>query len=749
MGRWLATWVLGHRVAVLVAIAIITIIGLAGTTRLAFDSRLDIWFLEDDPEILTYQAFLEAFQTDEVVVVGLFAPDIWDPAVLSELDNLTRGMAEVPQVRHCRSLANAQVFAGEDLSPALLFSNFPPSTSEIVAAKEKVQTPLLRFFVAPDGKAAAIVVALDPSADTFEEKVAVVQGLKRLASTSEFEVHLAGTPVINEAVFRYSREDLAQLGLIAVLMIFAVGFVVFRHLPSAVLPLTVVVLAVVWLLGLMGWLGLKLDLLSQALVTVLLAVGVADSIHVIADYHRLLALGHLRRDALIEAVDSVFVPAFFTCLTTAAGLLSLTSSHLAPVRRVGWLEAIGVGFALILALSWLVVILSFLARPQAAVLERRPLGSVLFSKLGQPSVGRQRAVLASFVALTLGGIWLARDVPVGANPAAYFREQDPVRQNLARIDAALGGSTTIELLVRSKEKLEDPAILARLDQLADYLETLPAVTQVVSVNDVLRQAKGAVTGTVALPATKNEAAQLYLLLEDQLGALITPDLLTARLSAQVRMSEAAALAAHIPQIEAELALRFPDPSLTVTPTGFVKLISEMELYIVESQVQSFSSAWVTITILLMLVLKSWRLGLFALIPNITPVILGLAFMKLMGIRLDPGTAMIAGITLGLVVDDTVHLMKRVESLLSKGATLEVAVAQAVAQAGPAVVATSVILATGFGVLALGRFSPNVHLGTISALVILSALVADLWVTPAALLRWGPYLRLGKTAVKSP
>jgi len=172
--------------------------------------------------------------------------------------------------------------------------------------------------------------------------------------------------------------------------------------------------------------------------------------------------------------------------------------------------------------------------------------------------------------------------------------------------------------------------------------------------------------------------------------------------------------------------------LKVTPTGFIKLMGDMEHYLFRSQVRSLLSAFVAITLMMFVLLRSLRLGAFSMIPNLVPILLGLSFMAVAGIALDPGTVMIGSIALGLVVDDTVHFLVRLRRNVDRHA-LEDAIAATMKQTGRPIVVTSIALGAGFAVMGLGSFTPNVAFGIVSAIVVILAMLADLVMLPAALL----------------
>ncbi len=190
----------------------------------------------------------------------------------------------------------------------------------------------------------------------------------------------------------------------------------------------------------------------------------------------------------------------------------------------------------------------------------------------------------------------------------------------------------------------------------------------------------------------------------------------------------------------ELNKEYQSDELHVEVTGYVKMMSEMEHYLLNSQIRSLMVAFVVITLMMLLLLRSARLAIFSMIPNFVPIALGLAFMVPMGIALDPGTVMIGSIALGLVVDDTVHFLVRLRRNLATS-DRPGAIEKTMEQTGRPIIQTSIILALGFSVLTLGSFTPNVAFGLISAAVIILAVVADLVMLPAALIVIKP--RFGK------
>ena len=574
----------------------------------------------------------------------------------------------------------------------------------------------------------------------MEDKVAVVEEIRKLASLlarNGTEVVITGTPAINEAVVRHSQRDFATVGAAALILIVLLCALIFRGTIAALIPLLVVAIAVSWTFGLMAGLGIRLNLVSQALLTVLLAVGVADSVHVLVEVRAAMSRGETSADAIVSAAKTLAVPCFFTTLTTALGLLSLLSSRLAPIAQFGWLAAIGVTFALVATFS-LIPVFVFDRRAPPSTLSRFAPISI---RLSRQTVFVDRAVLIVALGATIAAIAGASKLEVGSNPGSYFLPNDPVRLDMQRVDGALGGSTSIELLATSSTSLARHDALIRLRKLQDWLEGLPSAQRSTSIADFYRAANLGVTGEDAIPSDPQRLAQLRLLLEGEpsLEHFVSSDERSGRISVRVSMSEAAALSDHLPEVQAKLDREASGASLHVRPTGFVKMISQMELYIVDSQLRGGLLAFLLVSAMMVVLFGSLRIGLFAMIPNLLPVVWGVGLMRVFDIQVDPGTAMVGSIALGLVVDDTVHLLSRLQRALRLGEPIEVALDSAIRTVGPAMTSTSAILVAGFGVLTFGSFTPNIYLGLVASAVIIFAWIADLIVLPAAIRVFRPRL----------
>lgn len=756
-GARYTAWLVKYRLLVVLLTVALAAASAVGASKLEFDSTLEGWLLEDDPGLVAYRDFIDRFVGDEISVIGVTADNVFDPKVLATIDRMSKAARKAPHAHRVRSLTNVKIFDNDPeggLEIRRLIKTLPRTAEAAAALRRKaLDNPLLAgTLVAADGKTTAIVVELVGGDNLMQRKMEQVRELEKIVAgvgaagegmPAGLGLHLGGTPVLDKAFYDYNQRDFRIILPVSSFVVLLFAWLIFRRPFFTVLPSMVVLLSLLIVFGLMGFLGLKVSILSTMVAALVLAVGVADAVHVLSDYRRNLEQGLDRAVALRRSVAHLFIPCLFTSITTAAGFLSLLTSDLSPVREGGWLSAVGVMIAFGLSMTLMPALLSFAkrhpTRQEGGPLDR--LVGAVASRMGGLSrpASVKVLVVSAVLMLAVAARLIFGGMHVGANPIGYFRPGDPVRLATELIDERLGGSTSIELLVSAPDGgLKDPEILRRMDRVQRYVETLPGVSRALSVVDYIKELNRVVHDGdkrhAVVPNSRAAVAQYYMLLEgeEEYASMVQSNESLGRVTALVNFSGSDALAKRLPEVQARLQREFAGTGASATITGFVKLMGDMEHYLVRSQIDSMLLAFAVITLMMFILLRSLRLGLLAMIPNLVPIFLGLGFMTLIGVGLDPGTVMIGSIALGLVVDDTVHFMVQLKRRARAGDSMSEAIAGTLQRAGRPIILTSVILMAGFLVATLGSFNPNVNFGFISAVVILLALLSDLVILPAAL-----------------
>jgi uncharacterized protein len=716
--------------------------------QLQYDQSIEVWFLKDDQSILNYRSFLERFEAEQVVIMAVFSDDVFSKESLETIDAMTRAAQDAPNVHRVLSIANVEVPQGTgiDVFVGPLVDELPRSAEEASALRARILTDpmLVENFTNPEGTATSIIVELQDAKSDFIGKIEMAEALRAIMDkheTATLDMALAGAPIIDEQFYKLNFRDSTLFGPLVTLMVILMTYAVFRRLSAVVVPLTVVVLSMLWTFGLMGALDLRFTLVTGVLIPIILAIGIADSVHVLSEFYHALRRGLEREQAALESTAELLVPCFFTTATTMAGMLALSTAELQPIREFGFMAAFGVGAAFLLSITMGPILLMFVRPPDANfhLQQEEDFIARFLNWLSAESINRSIAVLVSSVILVLASIYAISQMSVGTNSLLYFKEDSAIRQDTSHIDKMLGGTATFELLVETEAGgLKEPEHLKYLETVEQWLETKKDINHVVSPMDSIkvlhRVLKEEPEAKLELPETRAMNAQLFLLMEgaENFESTVQDDYSVSRMTGRVRLTNSEELAKSVPELEEQLQTDFANEKVKVSLTGFIKLMSSMEQYLLRSQLKSFLVAFVIITLMLWGLLRSFKLALFSMIPNFMPICLGLGAMSALGIPLDPGTVMIGGLALGLVVDDTVHFLVRFRRKLYSDHSMATAVAETITEVGRPITVTSIILSISFLILLLGSFTPNIHFGGVTSIVVLLALVADLLVLPSAM-----------------
>jgi predicted RND superfamily exporter protein len=671
MEQKLFSFIMRRKALVIALLAAITAILGYFAVRIEFDNSIESYFLESD--LRDYNRFLDEFGTDEIVVVAFGGEDVFTVDNFALIGTLSRKLEELPHVRRVISLTTAQVVSGRDdsvdfrdLTPVL-----PSTTRELAQIRSRAfGDPIIPgTLVSPDGRNTAIVAEIDHIIGEFDYKVELLERVRAILAALESETgktfSIAGTAVLDDAVFRYTERDQALFFPVMIVLIVSIMYLMFGRVATALLPLVVVVISVVWTYGFMSLMGYKINIISTIIGPLLMSVGIADSMHIIADY--LQETSHREASAL-ESIQrsfrNVLGPCVITSVTTILGLLALLSADLVPVRQFGLVAAAGVLAALLVTMLLLPILLALIPVSRVLSGERIQAGRFtgILSWLAAWKGRRSAIVLIACAAAVPLTAYSLRHLTLGTNSLDYFRGNDSVRSDTEWVDGKIGGTTSLEFLIEADaaDALTDPALLERIESFQAYLREVPGITKVFSVTDVLKTLNRAFHGgeerAFRIPDSPILVAQELLIVEGSadLDALLSRDRSRARISARVAMDASRELAHQMPEVEARMRRTFGEAA-TVTPTGIVYLMHQMEGYLLSTQVKSFLLAFAVVTVVMAAALGSLKLGALAMIPNLLPIAIALALMPVLGIPLDVGTVMIAGVALGLVVDDTTIL----------------------------------------------------------------------------------------------
>jgi predicted RND superfamily exporter protein len=733
----LAGLALGRGRWVIAALALATLAFAVGWARLDWSDDPEILALEGSDELDFYREFVARWGSDELIVLGWEVDDAFSPGALEKLRELCDALLDLEGVRWVSSLDTAFSI---DTGPFGPYAR-PLVPDEIGDADgvraEALGNPFVRgALVSGDGRLLLAAVQLEGEAlDDNAAQQRVLAQLDALLARPEFaalDVHLAGAPIFDRALSQLNRRDNAIFTPLALAIIALALFALFRALAPVALALAVLGATVVWTLGAMGWLGVPMNITTSLLPPLLMVIAVADGIHVLSCYVDELGRGKSRERALRDTLAEVARPCLWTSLTTALGFASLLSVRIESVRSFAAFAALGVAFALLHSLVLM-----------PALLVRVPLGAAVRGRAPLPGLGllaraarHPRLALAlALVPLGAAAFALPR-VEVATHDGEFFRDSHPLNRAYRMLEARIGGVTPFELELAPPPgaELRSAATVRAVQALQRELEAVPELTHGTSIADLLA------ASTPGLDLSDSGAVERALFLAGTLAPEEVEHYLhdeppRARISARALAMTSARSSELLGWVRERAAAVLP-AGWSARATGLVPVFSQMEQYLVTGQLTSYGLAAASIFAVFALGFRSLRLAAIALVVNVVPIALGAVLMAAAGIRLDVATVMVASIAMGIIDDDTVHLISTWKRGVERGGDPQAALEHAFDVAGRAIALTSLILVAGFAALAFSGFQPTAHFGLLVCAAVAAAVLADLLILPAALLHLG-------------
>ena len=738
--------------------------------NLYYDNANERFFVEGDPNLKAFNQLLERFGDIEYLSVGVVAPlgeDVFSQSSLAVIDELTRFFEEQPQVTQVRSLSKYEYTHSEGAMMAtddLLEDIHDPASRTAAREIIREQPMALGTLLTEDLQHTRVVARLRYQVGSNENKMALMAQLRQHLEQAQyaergFYLRLSGQPVFDEQFEVLTKRDQSWINPTMAVVMIVILFFSFRSLAAMLLPWLVIGTSIMYVTGIQGAMVWPHSVVESALVPALIIIGIGISIHVLVEFYHARADGLEPQAAAEKTIVHLWVPAFYTALTTAAGFLALGVTELLPVKQFAWLGAIGAMTLFAVSLTLLPAVLSFI-RPFSAR-TRQAVSSGLIARLTRrlPELTRryQKPLLLSGAALLTISLVLVPRLEIDSNFITYFKADNPTRQDLEYFDRQYNGLQNIDVMIDSGSEggIHDPAFLREVDQLQQWLEALPQTGAVNSLVDFHKEINQALhydeRQWYQRPEDRQMAAQ-FLLLYDNTGPeedlTDVKDFYERYLRLAVPVTNMAASDTRQLLDTIEQHLREQHPQLAFQLTGSLAMYNAQDIYINNGMSRSFAIALGIIGLSFILLFRSVKYGLIALIPSVVPILITGALLVVLGIPLNLGTMIVGAMTMGIAVDDAIHVMNRYLSARRAGHTTDQAVARAMNESGRAVIFTSIVLVTGFSVMLLGSFIPYIYTGLFAATIMALALLGDLLFLPA-LLFWIDGKRTVPLAAREP
>lgn len=751
-----AKQVVQHRLLVILAWVILLVAAGYAGRNITFDHTIERNFSADDPKVQDFNQLLHLFGDNEYLVVGISAPegqDVFNAKTLAIVDALTLFLERQEAVTQVRSLTKYQYILGdgddllvEDLFPNQSAAN--TSQTQRDAARKIIRNEALAMetLITPTLTETRIAARIQHRKESPAHKVELVKALYAFVDSQGYteqghRIRFGGQPVFDEQFETRNKSDSSLLYPLMAFIMIAILWISFRSWFVTLMPWTVIITAIGVLTGIQGLLGYPHSAVDQALVPTLIIIGIGITMHLILAFTSLQKTTQTSSAAATQAIKKLFMPSFFTSATTSIGFCTLAVTDIIPVKEMAILGAIGPLLLFLLSFSLLPALLSYRKTISAEQVKSSVADWVSgkLQYLPEMVYRNTKSILWISGFLFIGTGAALTTIKVDTNFVEYFKENNPARQDMLYFDEHFNGAMTMEVIIDSGEEngIKNPEFLQRVDLLEHYLEARNSTAKILSLLDYVKEVNQSIheenTDYYRLPSSANETAQLLFLYEnagpeEDLSDMRDFDNRYLRLTVPMVNMPASQMQQELAVINAELERNFSD--LNVKLTGVKLLFQAQDVYTSEGMVKSFVLSLIIISLFFFVLYRSFKLGLYCMIPSVLPIIMVGAATSLLGIPLDLGTMIVGAMTMGLAVDDSIHVVSRYTYAKQDGLDTLAAVKVAMKESGTAVVFSSVVLVLGFSILTLGSFIPIVYVGLFSAAIMALALLGDLLLLPA-------------------
>ena len=715
------------------------------------DNDITAWFSKEDPVYRDYERFRQEFGGTRTLIIAVKAdtPErLFSRETLTFIEEVTGDIERVETVTRVDSLATATIVealrgdddGGLDVRP--LLEDARTQSPDAVRRRAMADDLLRGDLVSDSGTVSAIVVSFDE--DKIDEvRAGVIQKIHELVDPKlpdGVRAYYNGSLEISETYNRVTLDN--QLKFTPPIFLFTVLaiYAAFRSFRKTVLAMFAILISILWTLGLYAAMGFNYNVLSSMLIPLVVVLAIADDVHIMQRWDEARKFGSVE-EAFKDTVSHLLTPLFGASATTALGMLSLATSNVMAVRSFGIGSAAGIMVDFVISIVLVPTLLTLIKAPAVAVVPPHekyliePLRRVARLTCTHPARVLSIAVLIAAVAAA--GILRLR---VDTNHINFFADTHPLGESARVIDQELSGVYSFQLMLEGPpDSLNTPDALQRMDRLQNQLRAFPQVRKVTSVADYVKRINKELNDgrddASVIPADQATIAQELFVFalggegRHELDRVVASDYSRAQINVKLQSVSSDVVLRQVEEADRLAKAAFAGTGISVLTTGSGRLFSTLDHYLVDSQLSSFGTAFLTVFGVIFLVFRSWRFGALTIAPNLLPVIAVLGVMGYLDISMNIATVMVASVALGVVDDDTIHFINRYRREVADGASTDEAIEQATINEGRASLTTAIINSCGFAVLFLSEYKPTAWFGGLLALTMAVAFLAEVFILP--------------------
>ncbi len=740
---------INHRLLTLLFLTIVTAAAAMGLPKLRVATGFDSLIALSDPKLKVLNEVTRQFGSDRRIFVYVRDDELWSPAKLASLEKLHYELEGLEFVQRVDDLFTLRTIRGRD-GRLEVSGLMPAAPRQQDAADLALQAALYNPLVvgnqlSKDGRTTVLMATLYESGLPQDIVVnrALEQTLKGYQRRFD-QLFQVGSPRIQVELEQALFEDMSRLAPLSALVLVLTILLFLRSLFGALIPLATSTISLIWAFGLMGWFGIPINILSAMLPSLVIVIGSTEDTHMLVSYLRGLDRGKPNRRAASRfMLKHMAIPLLLTVLTTGLGFASNIFSSMGLIRDFAIVSTAAIIANGLVTILLAPLLLATLGPRHSRLFDRdEPSGLPGLTARFFNFIKRKHSNLLLLITLLICCFFLyhAYSLRVSNDLMSYFRDSRPLVQQVERIHRDLAGVKLFYITLESEREnaFLEPDNLKKLADIQAFLDKQGVFDLSLSLADYLalvnREFHNGDPRQLAIPATKDLVAQYLLFFHRaDLQSYVSHDYHSATILVRHNISDSSILNRHAEELQAVVD-QIAGADLRGHVIGRNLMINAAAESLIEAQLKSLGILLLAIFLIMSAMFTSLKGGLIGLVPGLIPIILVFGAMGLLDIPLNPGTAMVAVIAIGIAVDGTIHLLSRYNELCRRTSDYETAVRTTVQEEATPLVSTSFALALGFSVLLFSNFTVIAQFGALSAATMLFSVFANLLITPLIMSR---------------
>ncbi len=724
----LATFILKHRIAVIVITIILTLISAWELRNITINSDVTTYLPADDPSVKLFNDISQEYSSSWTAILILESPEVFTKENLEEISLLSQELQRLEGIDYVVSLTNILDIRtdefGFEIGRLIDEYELPSTNEELEHLKQYVlDQKLYKHLVSEDSKHTLIVCQISADYD----KNSIAREIKDLVKNFDIsqKVYFEGIPFQVLSIMDFIVQDLLLLTPLIIVVILIMLYIGFRSFKWVVLPLVTVGIGITWMMALMSFSGIALTPISDALPVVLFAVGSAYGIHVVNAIRLNVPGKENTREALINAVKDISLAVILAGVTTFAGFLSFVfSSYLTIIRDFGIFAAAGVLIILVLSITFIPAWASFFKKFPGKTSESE-LPELITNPFRNLIIGRPGLILTLSIILSIAAFTGIPKIERKVDILEYFKPSSSLRQSSNIMNKSFGGS--LPVMIRISGDVFDPSTLMLANEAATFLESIDGLSNSRSLAEYIMRLNEAMGEGKQIPDSREKLQNLWFMLEgeEMMQQMVNYDMDEVVVYASMKNMDAKSMHDIYDKIE-NYVKQYPGK---MEATGMQAIYSKLGDSMMNNLLQSMLLAFVFVFTTMIFLIGSVKGAIAGFSTLFFSMLMVFGLMGYTGIALDIATLLIAGITIGIGIDYSIHFTTAYKRFISQGATYEEAVSKTLATSGKAIVINVVTIIAGFLVLLFANLIPLQQFGILFSVSMLCAGISALTLLP--------------------